>query len=165
MQESITGEHAMASPKSPGKKEFHPVETIAALAFALSLIGILFHLEWMPYAVVVVLFLGLFVKRASRFLSDAWMRFAVFLGNLNSRIILSIVFFLFLAPIAWIYRLVFRIVSHVNILVMYTLNGEGTWPIARVPSFWTTPRERNLNDSTDLLLCLPDWPAGPAWCC
>lgn len=96
----------MTNPKNPGTRTLNPVETIAALAFALSLIGILFHLEWMPYAVVTLLFLGLFVKRASRFLADLWMRFAVFLGNMNSRIILTIVFFLFLTPIAWVYRLV-----------------------------------------------------------
>ena len=91
--------------KESGKKPVHPIETIAVLALAATFIGILFKVKWMPYVTFCLLFIGLFAKGASRFISHWWMRFAVLLGTFNAKMLLTIVFFVLLTPIAYVYRI------------------------------------------------------------
>jgi len=49
--------------------------------------------------------ISIFVPPAARAIEWAWLKIALALGWVNSRILLSIIYFLFLMPIAWISRM------------------------------------------------------------
>jgi hypothetical protein len=49
--------------------------------------------------------LSLFSKTFSKYLSIAWMKLAEGMGYVMSKVVLSIIFFVFLSPIAFLYRL------------------------------------------------------------
>ena len=52
------------------------------------------------FALVVLLFPAI-----GKLLVKGWFKFAEVLGNINAKILLSIVFYIFLLPMSWIYRL------------------------------------------------------------
>lgn len=56
-------------------------------------------------AATLLLAIGLFVKPLARRIAQVWLRFAVALGAVNSRILLGAIFYLFLTPIALLARL------------------------------------------------------------
>lgn len=62
-------------------------------------------LEKIAFAIGVI---SLAIPAAARFIEWAWMKLATGLGWLNSRIVLTVVYFLFLMPLAWISRLFTR---------------------------------------------------------
>ncbi len=51
---------------------------------------------------------GLFVPPAARAFHTAWMRFAVLLGHVNSRVLLTLVYYLGVTPYGFVTRLVGR---------------------------------------------------------
>ena len=57
---------------------------------------------------VLLLVAGLFVPPAARAFHTAWMRFAVMLGHVNSRILLTLVYYLVVTPYGVVTRLVGR---------------------------------------------------------
>jgi hypothetical protein len=56
-------------------------------------------------AAALLLAVGLFVKPAGALIARAWLKFGGALGAVNSRIILGVIFYLFLTPIALLARL------------------------------------------------------------
>lgn len=56
------------------------------------------------YVAFGVAFIGLFWPRAANLLHRGWMLLAEGLGWFNSRVLLSVLFFVFLTPIAWFAR-------------------------------------------------------------
>jgi ABC-type dipeptide/oligopeptide/nickel transport system permease subunit len=86
------------------------LETLGVLALACLVVGHL--LRHRPVAgrgflaaAALLLVLALFVKPAAALLARGWLWFAEVLGAVNSRIILGVIFFLFLTPIAFLARL------------------------------------------------------------
>ncbi|HEX7315931.1 MAG TPA: SxtJ family membrane protein [Pyrinomonadaceae bacterium] len=51
---------------------------------------------------------GLFVPPAARAFHTAWMRFAVLLGHVNSRVLLTVMYYLVVTPYGFVTRLVGR---------------------------------------------------------
>ena len=49
--------------------------------------------------------ISIFIPPAAKAIEWAWLKFALALGWVNSRILLSIIYFVFLMPIAWVARL------------------------------------------------------------
>lgn len=49
--------------------------------------------------------LSIFIPSAAKAIEWGWLKLALALGWLNSRILLSIIYFVFLLPIAWVSRL------------------------------------------------------------
>ncbi|MBF0328437.1 MAG: hypothetical protein HQL10_04715 [Nitrospirae bacterium] len=80
------------------------LETLAVLAAASLVAALLFKSNLFIYAALCLLVIGLFFKALSNKISNAWLKFAEVVGSFNSRIILSLVFFLILTPIALLYR-------------------------------------------------------------
>ena len=80
-------------------------ETISILAFFSIAAGLWFRLPGFFYLALLLLFLALFVKKAATWLTWGWLRFSHLIGTVNTRIILTLIFFLFLTPIAFVYRL------------------------------------------------------------
>lgn len=59
-------------------------------------------LIYLPLSIGLVAFVS---ETAAGYMVDGWMKLAEVLGKINSGIILSAIFFLFLTPMAWLYKL------------------------------------------------------------
>ncbi len=90
-----------------GKKseQHQSLETLAVLAAFLLVLSLITHRSWLVPAALVLLLIGLFVKPLARLISRGWLGFAGLLGAFNSKVILSLTFYLFLTPLAFFYRL------------------------------------------------------------
>ncbi|UFH56413.1 SxtJ family membrane protein [Spirosoma sp. KNUC1025] len=64
-----------------------------------------FKSPWWLYAATAVGVLSLAIPAVGDLIVKAWFKLAEVLGNINGKIILSILFFVFLFPIALIYRM------------------------------------------------------------
>jgi hypothetical protein len=60
------------------------------------------YLDEIAFGVGVV---SIFIPPAAKAIEWAWLKFALALGWINSRILLSVIYFVFLMPIAWLSRL------------------------------------------------------------
>ena len=92
---------------SESKSRQHPseLETLGVLSTFFLILNVITHRQAFVYAALVLLLLALFVKPLARILSRSWMKFAEVLGTFNSKLILSLTFFLFLTPLAVLYRI------------------------------------------------------------
>ncbi len=85
-------------------------KTILVIVVGFTAIGWIIRSRWgvETYLDKIALGLGLlsiFIPAAAKAIEWAWLKFAFALGWINSRILLSIVYFIFLLPIAWLSRL------------------------------------------------------------
>ncbi|MCB0620689.1 MAG: hypothetical protein KDC43_15845 [Saprospiraceae bacterium] len=60
--------------------------------------------DWMLYVALAVGLLGLLVAPVGKAIHWLWMQFTRILGWVNSRLILSVIFYLVLLPIGWLFR-------------------------------------------------------------
>jgi Saxitoxin biosynthesis operon protein SxtJ len=81
------------------------LETLGVLSAFFLVLNVITHRPLFVYAALGLLLVALFVKPLAKVLSRAWMRFAEVIGTFNSKLILSLVFYLFLTPLALLYRL------------------------------------------------------------
>lgn len=93
----------MSTEKKP--QQLQELETIAVLAAFLLVLNLLLHLKALVVAALALLLIGLFVRPVASVISRLWLRFAELLGDFNSKIVLSLAFFLFLTPLALLFRL------------------------------------------------------------
>ncbi len=80
-------------------------KTILVIVTGLLIIAWIFDI---PLLGKIALFIGavsIFIPPAARWIEWAWLKLALGLGWVNSRILLSLIYFLFLLPIAWVSRL------------------------------------------------------------
>lgn len=82
----------------------NPLRVTAVVVFAAVLAGLYFQLDWLAYSGVLVLGLALVSSTVNKTFARLWMAFARWIGTINSKIILTIVFYLLLTPIALLYR-------------------------------------------------------------
>jgi hypothetical protein len=84
----------------------HPseLETLGVLSAFFLILNVVTHRQAFVYVALALLLVALFVKPLARMISRAWMKFAEILGTFNSKLILSLAFFLFLTPLALLYR-------------------------------------------------------------
>ncbi len=61
--------------------------------------------EWLLKGALIVGIVSLISSTVAKWIEWAWLKLALGLGWINSRIILSVIYFLFLLPIAWVSRL------------------------------------------------------------
>lgn len=64
-----------------------------------------FKSPWWLYGAAAVGILSLAIPAAGDLIVKAWFKLAEILGNINGKIILSVLFFVFLFPIALLYRM------------------------------------------------------------
>lgn len=83
----------------------HTSLTVIAIGFGL--LYFFFKKEWMLVLIGIV-FIGFLLGNVGTFIHLTWMMIAKILGYINSRIILSILFFLLLTPLALLRRLLQR---------------------------------------------------------
>lgn len=82
-----------------------PSETLMVLALASLVFYYLFSYKWLIYLAIALLIIGLFIKPIAKIIHLLWFKLAILLGNVNSKILLSIIFFIVLTPIALLYRI------------------------------------------------------------
>ena len=87
------------------KNSSKSAESILGIVVGFLILFAITRLEWMLWICLVVGILGLFSKTFAHWIDWAWGKFAMALGFVNSRILLSLVFYLILFPIAFLYRL------------------------------------------------------------
>lgn len=82
------------------------LETLGILALAAMVLGMVFH--WMPWLVLAgsLLIIGAFFKKTADAVAGAWMKFGHAIGFLNTRLLLILVYYLVLTPLAIAYRVV-----------------------------------------------------------
>lgn len=88
------------------EKRIRDLKTLAVPAAACVVAGRL--TGWAPWdwLAVSLLSAALFMKNTAAFLADSWLRFGRALGEVNTRIILGLVFYLVLTPLALFKKLV-----------------------------------------------------------
>ena len=89
-------------------KEIPPykiLETMGILAAASIFFGLVFKASVLFFVALALLITGLFVKPLAKQITRGWLKLAEVVGGINSRIILTVVFYLFLTPIALVFRM------------------------------------------------------------
>jgi hypothetical protein len=91
--------------KKPNReKDIETILTICVFLVIFFFIGKQHHKYFLTLSVILGL-IGMFSKYLTAKISWAWWKLSELMGAVMSRVILSIVFFVFLVPIAWLSRL------------------------------------------------------------
>ncbi|MBI5683039.1 MAG: hypothetical protein HZC45_07740 [Deltaproteobacteria bacterium] len=80
------------------------LETMVVLSLALLCLFLIFKKAVFVITSLILLLISLIFKNLTSRVAFVWLKFADTLGNINAKIILSIVFFMMLTPIALLYR-------------------------------------------------------------
>lgn len=80
-------------------------KTMLVIVSGLLVIAWIADIYWLNYVAAVLGVVCIFFPAAARGIEWAWFKLAMGLGYVNSRILLSIIYFVFLLPIAWLSRL------------------------------------------------------------
>ena len=89
-------------------KEIPPyktLETMGILAAASIFFGLVFRLRGLFSFALAFLVMGLLAKGPAKQVARGWLKFAEVVGGINSRIILTLLFYLFLTPLAFVFRM------------------------------------------------------------
>lgn len=81
------------------------LKTLNVLAAAALAVYFLAGRQWLLYTAFALLLLNLADNPPARWITAGWLKFAELLGAVNSRIILWLIFFFILTPVAFFYRL------------------------------------------------------------
>jgi hypothetical protein len=81
------------------------LETMLTIAVGFFLVAWSTKNKYVFFFALLIGLIGMFSKTLTSYISNGWMKVGEAMGAVSSRIILSIVYFLFLFPIALIYRI------------------------------------------------------------
>lgn len=96
-------------------KRERTLETMLVITVGLLVLHLIFKKPWLLTAALVLGLVGVFSNFLSEKITLGWMKIAEVLGRINAAILLSLVFFLFVTPIAFIRRLLTKKdVLHLN---------------------------------------------------
>jgi hypothetical protein len=88
-------------------------KTISVLTLAILIFCLVFGTQWLLWVAVLLTMGNAFESRFTTYLARYWMKFANLLGAFNSRVILTVTFYLILTPLAFVYRIFNRpLVDH-----------------------------------------------------
>lgn len=100
------------------KKHF---ETLNVCSLFLLILFLITGNRVLLYCAVGLIGTSIFIRPLGRLLASIWLKFSYAVGTFNSRVLLSIVFYIFLTPLALVRRLVGR--SH----VIMKEGGDSYW--------------------------------------
>lgn len=83
-----------------------PLRVTAVVVLAVLLFGYFLAVDWLVYFGLGLLGLALLSSTVNEYFAWIWMKFARMIGTVNSKVILTIIFYLFLTPISLLYRAV-----------------------------------------------------------
>lgn len=81
------------------------LETALAIAGGLLVLFAVFRAQWLLFACFGIIFVALFLKSTMLIISTYWMKLSHVLGAVMSKVILSLVFFLVVTPVAMLRKL------------------------------------------------------------
>jgi hypothetical protein len=81
------------------------METMAVFALVFLLIRLKSSHQVFEYLAIASLVIALFVPPLARIITTVWLKLSQLLGHVSNRVILTIIFYLFLTPLAFLYRL------------------------------------------------------------
>ncbi|MCB9233570.1 MAG: hypothetical protein H6581_18075 [Bacteroidia bacterium] len=87
------------------KNRTETYKTILVLAAAALVAHFVFDKTWLIYLSLGLMVISLISGWVADKISWLWLKFAEILGNVNSKVILGVIFFIFLTPLAFLYRL------------------------------------------------------------
>ena len=87
------------------KTRIRDLETIITLAAMLLIMKVIFNVEWLYFVTLALLLIALLSKRSSSKVADLWLRVTNLIGTTITIIIMTLIYYLFLTPIALLYRL------------------------------------------------------------
>lgn len=87
------------------KKETN-AQSILAIVVGFLVLYWIFEKQWLMYVSLVIGVLGLLSSAFAGFVTKIWMKFAEVLGRINASILLTLIFFIFLTPIALLMKLI-----------------------------------------------------------
>lgn len=79
--------------------------TILVFVLVFIILFLIYERNWMLTTAIILGCVGLFIPWLSRKIHALWMGFAEILGSVMNKVILSVVFFVFLTPVAFLKRL------------------------------------------------------------
>jgi hypothetical protein len=100
--------------KLPEINDAKQLETMAVLAAACLVFGLLLHVSWLSYVALGLLVTGLFVKPLAHWISVGWLAFAEVLGKGVSFVLLSVVFWVVVTPVAALSRSAGKTPAHLR---------------------------------------------------
>ena len=80
-------------------------ESILGITVGFAILFYFFKAPWLLGVSIIVGLIGLFSKGLSKWIHWGWMKLVGFIGFINSHLLLGIIFYFILAPIAFLYRL------------------------------------------------------------
>jgi hypothetical protein len=80
------------------------LETLGVISTFFLILNVITHRQVFVYSALALMLVALFLKPLARVISRGWMKFAEVVGTFNSKLILSLVFYLLLTPLALLYR-------------------------------------------------------------
>ena len=80
-------------------------ESLIVIAAGFLVFYIILDISWLKWISLAVLLIAAFSSWLSRWIHILWMKLAHAMGFVMSKVLLSLVFFLFLTPIALLYRI------------------------------------------------------------
>ena len=80
-------------------------KNILVIVTGLLAIALIFKITWLSIVAVSIGAVSVFIPSAAKAIEWAWLKLALGLGWVNSRVLLSIIYFIFLMPLAWVSRL------------------------------------------------------------
>jgi len=92
--------------KTRDPKREKDLETILLLAAACFMGYLAFHARFFLPVALLLLLIGGTSRKAASILSDRWLEFSAILGRFNAKLVLRIIYYAFLTPTAFLYRLV-----------------------------------------------------------
>lgn len=91
-------------------------KTISVLTLAVLIAYVIFSVQWLLWIALLLTLGNVFESRFTIALALYWMKFAAVLGAFNSRVILTVIFYLILTPLAFVYRIFNRpLVDHFRV--------------------------------------------------
>lgn len=81
-------------------------QVILTIVIGFLVLFLIFKLQWLLYTASVIGVLGLLSDAFAGLVTKIWLKFAEVLGRINGTILLTIIFFIFLTPIALLMKLI-----------------------------------------------------------
>jgi hypothetical protein len=81
------------------------LRTLVVLAAGMLTLFFIFQKPWLPWISLIVLLAAAFSNWLAAKIAWGWLKLAEFLGKINSRVLLSLVFFVIVFPLALVWRL------------------------------------------------------------
>ena len=85
-------------------RQIKVIETISVLALAALVFHFVWEVQWLIWLATGLLVLTLKPNPLANFIARHWLKLSEYIGNFMSKVILSLVFFLLLTPLAVLYR-------------------------------------------------------------